>query len=290
MKPAPFEYCRADTLDEALDLMAEFGSDASVLAGGMSLGPMLNMRLARPAAVIDINPVGELAGISANGEGIETGAVCRQADALDSALVRERVPLLAEALPFVGHFQTRNRGTVGGSVCHADPSAEIPLALIALGGAVVLRRKGGARTVAATDFFEGIFATVREADELLTALRWPQRKAGTGYAFDEIAQRHGDFAIGAAAAAASVADDGTVTALALGLGGIEDRPVLADLSGFVGAPVDAETAAGAAALAADRVDPIEDPKASAAYRRQLVRVLGRRVLERAFERAEAPPC
>ena len=290
MKPAPFEYCRADTLDEALDLMAEFGSDASVLAGGMSLGPMLNMRLARPAAIVDINPVGELAGIGAAGDGIETGAVCRQADALDSALVRERVPLLAEALPFVGHFQTRNRGTVGGSVCHADPSAEIPLALIALGGAVVLRRKGGARTVAAKDFFEGIFATARAPDELLTALRWPGRSAGTGYAFDEIAQRHGDFAIGAAAAAASVTGDGTVTALALGLGGIEDRPVPVDLSDFVGAPADAETAAGAAALAADRVDPIEDPKASAAYRRQLVRVLGARVLGRAFERAGAPPC
>ena len=290
MKPAPFEYCRADTLDEALDLMAEFGSDASVLAGGMSLGPMLNMRLARPAAIVDINPVGELAGIAADGGAVETGALCRQADALDSALVRERVPLLAEALPFVGHFQTRNRGTMGGSVCHADPSAEIPLALIALGGAVVLRRRGGVRTVAAKDFFEGIFATARAPDELVAALRWPGRSAGTGYAFDEIAQRHGDFAIGAAAAAVSVAGDGTVTALALGLGGIEDRPVPVDLSGFVGAPANAETAAGAASVAADRVDPIEDPKASAAYRRQLVRVLGRRVLERAFERAGAPPC
>ena len=287
MKPAPFEYCRADTLDEALDLIAEFGSDASVLAGGMSLGPMLNMRLARPAAVIDINPVGELAGIGAAEDGIETGAVCRQVDALDSALVRERVPLLAEALPFVGHFQTRNRGTMGGSVCHADPSAEIPLTLIALDGAVVLQRKGGARTAAANDFFEGIFATAREPDELVTALRWPARSASTGYAFDEIAQRRGDFAIGAAAAAATVASDGTVKAVALGLGGIEDRPVLADLSEFVGAPASAETAAGAAAVAADRVDPIGDPKASADYRRQLVRVLGARVLERAFERAGA---
>lgn len=287
MKPAPFEYCRADTLDEALDLMAEFGSDASVLAGGMSLGPMLNMRLARPAAVIDINPVRELAGIGAAEDGIETGAICRQVDALDSALVRENVPLLAEALPFVGHFQTRNRGTMGGSVCHADPSAEIPLALIALGGAVVLRRKGPARTVAADNFFEGIFATAREPDELLTALRWPGRCANTGYAFDEIAQRHGDFAIGAAAAAATVAGDGTVAAVALGLGGIEDRPIAADLSGFVGAPANAETAAEAAVVAADRVDPIEDPKASARYRRQLVRVLGARVLERAFERAGA---
>ena len=127
MKPAPFEYCRADTLDEALDLVAEFGSDAAVLAGGMSLGPMLNMRLARPAAIVDVNPVADLSGIRLVGDAVETGALCRQADALDSALVGDDVPLLARALPFVGHFQTRNRGTLGGSVCHADPSAEIPL-------------------------------------------------------------------------------------------------------------------------------------------------------------------
>ena len=290
MKPAPFEYCRADTLDEALDLTAEFGSDASVLAGGMSLGPMLNMRLARPAAIVDINPVDSLSGIAADGGAVETGALCRQVDALASPLVAEAVPLLAEALPFVGHFQTRNRGTLGGSVCHADPSAEIPLALVVSGGEIVLERKGRSRTVPAGDFFDGIFTTAREPGEIVTALRWPRRRAGTGHAFDEIAQRRGDFAIGAAAAAASVAPDGGLSALSLGFGGIEDRPVLADLSGFAGAPATPETAAEAAALAADRADPIEDPKASAAYRRQLVRVLGARVLERAFQRAGAPPC
>ena len=290
MKPAPFEYCRADTLDEALDLMAEFGSDASVLAGGMSLGPMLNMRLARPAAIVDVNPVEALSGIAADGGAVETGALCRQVDALGSPLIADAVPLLAEALPFVGHFQTRNRGTLGGSVCHADPSAEIPLALVVLGGEIVLRRKGRSRTVPARDFFDGIFTTSREPDELATALRWPRRKARTGHAFDEVAQRHGDFAIGAAAAVAAVDPDGNISALSLGLGGVEDRPVLADLSGFAGAPATAETAADAATLAADRADPIEDPKASAAYRRQLVRVLGARVLERAFERAGAPPC
>ena len=287
MKPAPFEYCRADTLDEALDLMAELGSDASVLAGGMSLGPMLNMRLARPAAVIDINPVKSLSWIGTNDDMVGTGALCRQVDALGSPLIAESVPLLAEALPFVGHFQTRNRGTLGGSVCHADPSAEIPLALVVLGGGIVLERKGQARTVPACEFFEGIFTTVREPDELVTALRWPRSVPPTGYAFDEIAQRHGDFAIAAAAAAAAVTPDGSISALSLGLGGIEDRPVTADLSDFVGAPATAETAAEAAALAADRLDPIEDPKASAAYRRQLVRVLGARVLVRAFVRAGA---
>ena len=248
---------------------------------------MLNMRLARPAAVIDINPVKSLSWIGTNDDMVETGALCRQVDALGSSLIAESVPLLAEALPFVGHFQTRNRGTLGGSVCHADPSAEIPLALVVLGGGIVLERKGQARTVPAREFFEGIFTTVREPDELVTALRWPRSAPLTGYAFDEIAQRHGDFAIAAAAAAAAATPDGSISALSLGLGGIEDRPVTADLSDFVGAPATAETAAEAAALAADRLDPIEDPKASAAYRRQLVRVLGARVLERAFERAGA---
>ena len=285
MKPAPFEYCRADTLDEALALMAEFGADAAVLAGGMSLGPMLNMRLARPAAIVDINPVEALSGIGEVDGAIETGALCRHVDALGSALVAERVPLLAEALPYVGHFQTRNRGTLGGSVCHADPSAEIPLALVALGGEIVLRREGNARTVPAADFFAGIFATAREPDELVTALRWPRGASGTGWAFEEIAQRHGDFAIAAVAATAALDASGAVAAVTLGLGGIEDRPVLADLAGLAGMPATPETAAEAAALAADRVDPIEDPKASAAYRRQLVRVLGARALERAFERA-----
>ena len=287
MKPAPFEYCRADTLDEALDLVAEFGSDAAVLAGGMSLGPMLNMRLARPAAVVDVNPIEELSGIRLVDDALETGALCRQADALDSALVRDEAPLLIRALPFVGHFQTRNRGTLGGSVCHSDPSAEIPLALATLGGDVILRQRGGMRTVAANDFFEGIFTTVRAPDELVTALRWPRSNPKTGYAFDEITQRHGDFAIGAAAAVATVAPDGNLAAVSLGLGGIEDRPVLADLAGFVGAPATTRTASEAAALAAERADPMEDPRASAAYRRQLVRVLGARVLERAFERAGA---
>ena len=156
MKPAPFEYCRADTLDEALDLLAEFGSDALVLAGGMSLGPMLNMRLARPAAVVDVNPIEDLSGIRLADGAVESGALCRQVDALASALVRDEAPLLAQALPFVGHYQTRNRGTLGGSVCHADPSAEIPLALVTLAGEVVLRQEGRMRIIAANDFFEGI--------------------------------------------------------------------------------------------------------------------------------------
>ena len=285
MKPPPFEYCRADTLDEALDLLAEFGPDGAVLAGGMSLCAMLNFRLVRPAAVIDINPIAALDGIERGGGWLETGATCRQVDALRSAAVAASVPLLARALPSVGHFQTRNRGTLGGSVAHADPSAEIPLCLLTLGGEVVLASKARTRAVPAREFFAGILTTAREPDELLTGLRWPTAPAGAGFAFEEIAQRRGDFAIAAAAARATLDEDGSVRTLSLGLGGVEDRPIAVDAARFVGAPATVPTAGAIAAAAAREVEPIEDMRADAAYRRQLVRVLGARVIARAFEDA-----
>ena len=285
MKPVPFAYCRAETLDEALDLLAEFGEDAAVLAGGMSLGAMLNMRLVRPAAVIDVNRLTALAGVVEDGGWIETGALVRQAAAMASSAVAAQVPLLAAALPHVGHFQTRGRGTLGGSVAHADPSAEIPLALAALGGQVVLAARGGRRTLPASRFFRGILTTARAPDELLVALRWPAAAPGRAHAFDEVARRRGDFAIAAAAAAAEVDGGGTVRALALGLGGIEDRPLVVDTGPFVGAPATAETAAALAEKAADEAEPLADSHASGAYRRQLARVLGARVVGRAFEAA-----
>ncbi len=287
MKPAPFEYCRADALDEALDLLTEFGPDGAVLAGGMSLCAMLNFRLVRPAAVIDINPVAELAGIALTDGWLETGATCRQVDALQSEAIAACVPLLAHALPSVGHFQTRNRGTLGGSVAHADPSAEIPLCLLTLGGEIALASQARTRVVPAQEFFAGILTTTREPDELLTGLRWPVAPAGAGFAFEEIAQRHGDFAIAAAAASATLGADGSVRTLSLGLGGVEDRPIIAEVAPFIGAPATAETAGAIAAAAAQEVEPIEDMQANAAYRRQLVHVLGARVIARAFEDARA---
>ena len=287
MKPPPFEYCRADTLDEALTLLAEFGHDGAVLAGGMSLGAMLNMRLVRPAAVIDVNRIPGLGAIAPDDGWLETGATCLQAEALRSETVAAFLPLLVLALPSVGHFQTRNRGTLGGSAAHADPSAEIPLCLVTLGGEVALASKSRRRVVAAGEFFQGILMTAREPDEMITALRWPARKPGTGCAFEEIAQRRGDFAIAAAAATAELAPDGAVRSLSFGLGGVEDRPILVDTARFVGAPAAAGTAAALAEEAAASVDPVEDVQANADYRRQLVRVLGRRVLEGAFARARA---
>ena len=288
MKPVGFEYCRAETVDEALALLDEFGAEASVLAGGMSLGAMLNMRLVRPAAVIDVKRVAGLDAVQVNGE-VRTGATLRQAAAMQDRALMQAVPLLALALPNVGHFQTRNRGTLGGSVAHADPSAETPLALLAAGGAVELRSRRGTRRVPAGEFFLDVLSTARQPDELLVALVWPKRRAGAGHAFLEIAQRHGDFAIVAIAVEAVLKPDGTLERLSLGLGGVETRPVLADTSAFAGQQADATLAQAIAAQAAARATPMSDLKASADYRRALVETLGAQALQEAFADARRQP-
>lgn len=287
MKPVGFEYCRPGTLAEALVLLEEFGSEASVLAGGMSLGAMLNMRLVRPTAVLDIKRVAGLDAVSLDGE-VRTGATLRQAEALDNAALMAAVPLLAKALPNVGHFQTRNRGTLGGSVAHADPSSEIPLALVTVGGAVELQSKRGVRRIPAREFFLDILTTQRAPDELLTALLWPAVRKGAGCAFAEIAQRHGDFAIVACAAQAVLAKDGTLAHLDFGLGGVESRPLVADTAGFHGKRADGTLAAAIADAAAAAVSPMSDFKATAEYRRALIRSLGARVLTEAFADARVP--
>jgi 2-furoyl-CoA dehydrogenase FAD binding subunit len=281
MKPGAFEYCRPDDLDEAIALLAEFGGDANVLAGGMSLGAMLNMRLARPAALVDIKRIPGFDGVSVNGE-VHVGATLTQARALEHAALMQAVPLLRLALPWVGHFQTRNRGTLCGSVAHADPSAETPLVLATLGGEVALRSAQGTRRLKADHYFVDVMTTARAPDELITALVFPRARPGTRYAFEELAQRHGDFAIVACAAAAEIGVDGKLAALSLGLGGVESRPRVADTARFLGERADATLAAAIADAAAAAVDPLNDHKASAAYRRALVRTLGARVLRRAF--------
>jgi 2-furoyl-CoA dehydrogenase FAD binding subunit len=284
MKPVAFEYCRPGTIAEAVSLLEEFGADATVMAGGMSLGAMLNMRLVRPVAVVDIKRIAGLDAVSFNGE-VRTGATLRQAAALGDAALMGAVPLLARALPNVGHFQTRNRGTLGGSVAHADPSSEIPLAIVTLGGSVELQSKRGVRRVAARDFFLDILTTTRASDELLTALFWPRGRPGAGYAFAEIAQRHGDFAIVACAAEALVKPDGSLAYLAFGLGGVESRPIVVDTNAFLGKQAGPGLAAEIAAAAAASVSPMSDFKATADYRRALIQSLGSDVLAEAFARA-----
>ncbi len=282
MKAAPFEYCVPDTVDEALALLHDLGQGASVLAGGLSLGAMLNMRLARPAAVIDIKRIAGLNEIKLNGE-VRTGATLTQAGAMEHAPLMQAVPLLALALPFVGHFQTRNRGTLCGSVAHADPSAETPLVLATLGGEVELRSVRGTRRLPAREFLLDMLTTAREPDELVTALVWPKRKERAGYAFAEIAQRHGDFAIVACAAEAVLDSQGKLSALSFGLGGVETRPRIFHAEAFAGARADAQLAQRIAAAAAERVAPLHDYKASAEYRRALVHAIGAQVLAEAFQ-------
>ncbi len=273
MKPPRFSYARPETLDEALALLTD--GEASVLAGGMSLAAMLNMRLAAPELVIDINRLPDCDAITAEGNTVRTPCLVRQADALRDA----GVPLLALALPHVGHMQTRNRGTLCGSVAHADPSAEVPLCLTALGGQVELASHKGTRRVAAEDFFAGLLTTAREPDELITGLIWPKARAGTGHGFAEIAQRPGDFALAAAAAWARL--DGDIVEMGFALGGIEDRPRLFT-PGAAGMPASEATARELAETAVAELDAMSDHQADAAFRRHLGVEMATRALSDAF--------
>jgi 2-furoyl-CoA dehydrogenase FAD binding subunit len=236
--------------------------------------------------VIDISRLAGLDGIELRGGRIVTGATLLQADALDSSVIRKELPLLVLALPSVGHFQTRNSGTLGGSVAHADPSAEIPLCLVVSDATVVLRGRRE-RRVPARAFFTGALSTVRRPDEMLVALDWPRAPPDAGHAFEEIAQRHGDFAIAAAACELTLDGAGRIARLSLGLGGVEDRPIAVDTARFVGAAADDASAKAIAQYVRETVDPMEDHTASADYRRALAQVLAERVVLRAAEAARA---
>jgi 2-furoyl-CoA dehydrogenase FAD binding subunit len=280
VKPVAFDYHRPDTVPEVVALLSELREEAAVLAGGMTLGPMLNLRMVRPRAVIDVSRLRELKAMSLGSKGLITGAGVVQRDALRSEMIAREVPLLTMALPWVGHFQTRNRGTLGGSVAHADPSAEIPLCLVVCGGTVVLRSRKRERRVPAREFFLGALTTQRRPDEIVTALEWPRAAADAGHAFAEIAQRHGDFAIAAAACQLRLGRDNRLEALSLGLGGVESRPIAIDVNGFLGRPAN-EIAAALSEHAAAAVTPMADHSASADYRLALTRVLVARVVDEA---------
>lgn len=268
MKPAAFDYIRADSADEAVALLAEYGDDARILAGGQSLMAILNMRLAQPKVLIDIHRAQDLYGIEDNG-GIRVRAAATQAALQRHAGLERTAPLLAQALPHLGHFQTRNRGTVCGSVAHADPSAELPLCLATLDGEVVLRSKRGRRTLKARAFFTGMLQTARAAGELIEEVRFPQRRDGERHGFTEVSMRHGDFAI--VALAAVVSADG----ICLGVGGVADRPTVAHWPRLDGAALDDALNQLAWELGAQ-----DDTHATAVYRRHLVRMLGRELIGR----------
>ena len=283
MKPAPFAYRRAESVEQAAALLAEGGPDAKVLAGGQSFVPMLNMRLARPSLVVDVNRVPGLDGIAVENGHVRVGATCRQRAAERSEAVRERVPLLAACLPFVGHAATRNRGTVGGSIAHADAAAELPLALVTLGGSVVAESVRGRRELAAGELFVSHFTTALELDELLVETLWPAAQAGTGYAFEELALRHGDYALAMAACALRV-EGGAVTEARLVLGAVAARPTVVDVP-LAGRAVDTEAVREAAEAARAAVSPSGHLHASPEYLRHVTGVLAGRAVLRAWEDA-----
>lgn len=226
MKPVPFAYLRPDTVSEAVDALHEHGADARVLAGGQSLMAMLNLRLVEPKVLVDISQLAELNTIQVRGGAIEIGAAVTQAQLEAWPQLAEQAPFIAKALPWVGHFQTRNRGTVCGSIAHADPSSELPLALALLDAEVVLRSRSrsGERRLAAADFQTGMLQTARRDDEIIVAVRFPTGVGACGAAFREVARRHGDFAI----VSVGVVRDGA-DKLRLGVGGVSDRPRCIDI-------------------------------------------------------------
>lgn len=290
MKPPPFEYLDPGEKSEALQALAEHGDEAKILAGGQSLVPLLNMRLAQPSVLIDINRIGALQYITDRAidgrRGIAIGAMTRQREVEDADDVLPRMPLLRDAIAWVGHPQIRNRGTVGGSVAHADPAAELPIVFRALDGVATVESAGGARTVPASDFFLYTFSPAIEPDEMLTEVWLPLPGERTGQAFLEVARRHGDFALVAAAASLSVDGDGAVTDARIAIGGASPTPIRATEAEavLIGNQPDPDTLAEAARKAAGATEPTGDVHADADYRRAVAGVLTRRVLQTALDR------
>jgi carbon-monoxide dehydrogenase medium subunit len=286
VKPPVFDYTAARSVDEALAALARHGDEAKLLAGGQSLVPMLNMRLAAPARLIDLNRVGELAYIAARNGGVAIGAMTRQRAAERSPLVAAHVPLLADALPWVGHFQIRNRGTVGGTLSHADPAAELPAVAVCLDARLTVRGPAGTRVLAAAEFFRGPMTTALEATELLAEVWFPPAPRGAGAAWVELARRHGDYALAGVAAVVTLAGD-RIAEARLALTGVGDTPVRACEAEAVlaGEPLTPTRLGDAAAAVRRAIDPGGDIHATAEYRRHLAGVLTERTLRAAAERA-----
>ncbi len=287
MKPAPFEYFAPANTAEAIDLLHQWGSEAKVLSGGQSLMPMLNFRLLKPAALIDINAIGDLSSIQLDNAALTIGAGTRQSSVLASSAVVEECGLITEALAFVSHPAIRNRGTIGGSVAHADPSAELAVVAAAAEAQMKVQSARGERVLAAEDFFVDALATALEPDELLTEIRFPKLSGRTGWGFQEVSRRRGDFAVVNAAALVSLDNDGRCQKARIVVGGVSGTPLrLKSLeAGLVGSTLDPRTLADVAEQAKDGLSPQSDVHASAEYRRDVAAVLIRRSLETAAERA-----
>ena len=292
MKAPPFDYVRAASISEACELLRADGEDIKLLAGGQSLIPMMAMRLTRPSRLVDINEIGALKFIILEDDLARIGACTRQCVVARDDALAARVPLLRRALEWVGHTQTRNRGTLGGSLAHADPAAELPLAAQVLNVRIRLRSVSGARMVSATEFFLGPLTTALEAHECIEDVHWPVwSERRTGCAFTEVSRRHGDFAIIAACAQIALDDDGRCTRAAFGLTGGGTTPLAfpALAMRLVGTHLDNEAIQSVVHDAATELAPGADLHASASYRRHLASVLAARVLREAHAEARGKP-
>ncbi len=289
MKPAPVSYTAPDSVDAALALLAEHGFDAKLLAGGQSLVPLLNFRLAQPAVLVDLNRVGELAYVRESpAGGLAIGAMTRQRQLEIHPLIAERAPLLHEAAPLIAHPQIRNRGTVGGSLAHADPAAELPVAAVALDARFRLRSPAGERWIDARDFYVSLMTTELGAEEMLVEIELPPLPPRTGCAFVELARRHGDYATSGVAAVVSLGEGGECRRAKLVYLSAGDTPMAADEAAgmLAGGELTAEAIRAAAEHATvHEIAPTADIHATADYKRHLARVLTERALARAIERA-----
>jgi carbon-monoxide dehydrogenase medium subunit len=286
MKPAAFDYHAPTTVHETVAVLRELGDDAKLLAGGQSLVPVLALRLARPEHIVDINRVDELGGIDRTNGKVRIGAMVRHAAVVSDPTITQIVPLLAYAAPLVGHSQIRNRGTFGGSLAHADPAAEYPAVMLALGAEIEVAAATGTRTIGAEDFFVSTFMTALEADDLLVAASVPARRVGDGAAIEEIARRHADFAIAGVACAVHVEGD-TIESVRFGLFGLGPTPLrLPGLEAtLVGMPSDAPGLVELAADAAASLQPPDDVHATSQYRRRVAASLIDKAMRRALEEA-----
>jgi aerobic carbon-monoxide dehydrogenase medium subunit len=273
MKAAAFAYARAKSVDDALQLLAAHGDRAKVLSGGQSLMPAMNLRLISPELIVDIGGITELQGIVRKGDVLRIGALTRHVDLQRSGKIVAHAPLLAEAIAHVAHPAIRNRGTLGGSLAHADPAAELPACMLALDAVIVVRGAGGERRIAATDFFQGIFQTALTAEDLLVAVELPIGRNNSIHFFHEFARRHGDYAIAGLAAHADI-ESGVLTSFRLAFFAIGDRPVLAQAAGrLVNVAVTPKLLSEVSRALGDELDAQDDQQASSAMRRHLAKVL-----------------
>ncbi|MGW1025211.1 FAD binding domain-containing protein [Streptomyces sp. NPDC002577] len=287
MKPPVFTYCDPESVDEAVALKSEYGTGSLVLAGGQSLLPMLNSRVARPEALIDINRIGDLQKIERRDDVLEVGAGVRQYELEEHPLVGELVPLLPEATGHIGHIEIRHRGTVGGSLAHADSAAELPCTAVALDATMVVQGPSGTRAIDARDFFQGRLTTALEPEEVLVAVRYPVTPRTAGHGFVEVARRVGDFALAGAAAVVNLNGGGRFASVSVGVSSISDTPVRASAveSALIGEAPTGENIARAAEEIVPSVTSGDDLHATRAYRRHLASVVVRRAITAAVARA-----